>query len=39
MTSPDDLTATVHNALTALDPIRKAEFLLDAALALIDAGR
>lgn len=35
----DDLTATVHSALTALDPGRKAQFLLDTALTLIDAGR
>jgi hypothetical protein len=35
----DDLTATVHSALTSLDPARKAEFLLDTALALIDAGK
>ncbi|KAF9449680.1 hypothetical protein P691DRAFT_790625 [Macrolepiota fuliginosa MF-IS2] len=28
-----------HVALTALDPARKAEFLLDTALALIDAGK
>ncbi|KAF5347337.1 hypothetical protein D9756_009951 [Leucocoprinus leucothites] len=39
MSTPDDLTATVHSALTALDPARKAEFLLDTALSLIDAGR
>lgn len=38
-TNSDDLTATVHSALTALDPVRKAEFLLDTALALIDAGK
>ncbi|KAF7759831.1 hypothetical protein Agabi119p4_11526 [Agaricus bisporus var. burnettii] len=35
----DDLTATVHSALTALNPARKAQFLLDTALSLIDAGR
>ncbi|KXN82398.1 hypothetical protein AN958_02603 [Leucoagaricus sp. SymC.cos] len=39
MTTPDDLTTTVHRALTALDPAHQAEFLLDTALALIDAGR
>lgn len=38
-TISDDLTATVHSALTALDPVRKAEFLLDTALALIKAGK
>lgn len=38
-TNTDDLTATVHSALTALDPVRKAEFLLDTALALINAGK
>lgn len=35
----DDLTATVHSALTALNPARKAQFLLETALSLIDAGR
>jgi len=37
--SADDLTATIQSALTALDPARKADFLLDTALTLIDAGR
>jgi hypothetical protein len=30
---------TVHSAPTALDPSKKAQFLLDTACSLIDAGR
>jgi len=37
--SADDLNATIQSALTTLDPGRKAEFLLDTALTLIDTGR
>ncbi|PSR73013.1 hypothetical protein PHLCEN_2v11117 [Hermanssonia centrifuga] len=39
MPPQDDLTATLFGALEALSPIRKANFLLENALALIDAGR
>ncbi|KAG2005529.1 hypothetical protein CC2G_001928 [Coprinopsis cinerea AmutBmut pab1-1] len=38
-TIPDELTSTVCNAIQSLTQSRKANFLLDTALALIDAGK
>ncbi|KAI0791067.1 hypothetical protein C8Q75DRAFT_759179 [Abortiporus biennis] len=35
----DELTATVFNAIELLSPLRKANFLLENALALIEAGK
>lgn len=35
----DELTATVYDAVHSLSQFRKANFLLDTALALIDAGQ
>lgn len=35
----DELTTTVFGALQQLNQLRKASFLLDTALALIDAGQ
>ncbi|TFK29203.1 hypothetical protein FA15DRAFT_610967 [Coprinopsis marcescibilis] len=37
--TPDELTSTVCNAIQSLTASRKANFLLDTALALIDAGQ
>ncbi|RDB17685.1 hypothetical protein Hypma_001198 [Hypsizygus marmoreus] len=36
---PDELTTTVYDALNSLSQIHKANFLLDTALALIQAGK
>ena len=35
----DELTSTVCNAVQSLNHLRKANFLLDTSLALIEAGR
>lgn len=37
--SQDELTATVFGAIESLSPLRKANFLLENALALIEAGQ
>jgi hypothetical protein len=37
--TPDELTSTVCNAIQSLSQVHKAHFLLDTAVALIEAGK